>query len=155
MADPILCGGRACYTDIVAVSIGYGVNDDGILLKHDGTFWHKSSDSTSLVDTGTTYINRASVGGFIPSLSRYYDSNSLTKYTWENARIFCTNKGWLLPLLSETSLELADGAPFLSGNTWSNSYRISSGNAFYYSWNATTWVNNNNNGDLNYVRCIK
>jgi hypothetical protein len=133
-----------------------------VLLKWDGTYWSKKSDSDSLVDTGNAYFSKSlnsTIIAFNIPTGLYYDNGSgIVLLFWTDANTLCLNKGMRLPDITETTYNLSTKVPHYkydvpdSYSSWVvNSYQAGSHDA----WKSLTRYWNESTNSFHTVRCVK
>ncbi len=140
------------------MSIFYGVNDDGILLKFNGTFWGKFTNQDYLVSSGNSYISKStySITG-VTSQGLYFNDNYQRSINWYNAKTFCDNQSMRLPFYEESHLAISGGMsailPDGGVSTLWTPEEASSTEAVAF--NQSVRYNSRPKGENNAVRCVK
>ncbi|WP_424578629.1 hypothetical protein [Arcobacter sp. 7ABA8] len=146
--DGVLCDGRSCYQNTLAMNATIGINRDGTVLKFDGNLWHQALNNDMIVSSGSTYIskNKTKIIG-ISSQLLYYDNCSLgLQY---KRSIGCSSKGMRVPYTYEAKAWNGNGVNSCSDWTFAINQPKDEVEVFL----GTSY--RNNKGDYYYARCVK
>jgi len=140
------------YTDATAKSIGYAVTNNkvGRYNVYGRGLWTLLTNSSKVLDKDFGLeFSITDVCGYASGANLLYDCG-YNVMNWSSAKYTCNNKGWRLPVLSETTNYGSNKVPSYIGWTWTST----GGNGDYNIWDGSSYFYNYYD-DVYYVRCVR